>query len=120
MFSIIHMVHLDQIQLGYAYHRSPCEFEIQLFVIMAHHNALQVHQLAPHIYHVSFIEGDFYNDMHLIYFRAYEIFTKSNVPHWKVTCIAASFVSCGLPFANHTLNGLPALPISKPQLPCEL
>ena len=48
-----------------------------------------------------------------------KVWQKSNVPHWKVTCIATSFVSCGSPFANRTLVGLPALPIGKPQLPCE-
>jgi hypothetical protein len=34
---IRHLVHWDQIQLGYSYHRSFCQIQIQWCAIMAHH-----------------------------------------------------------------------------------
>ena len=83
-------------------------------------NAPQAHRLAPHMYHVSLKEGDLYNDMHLIYFTLCEILTKIQCPtlkgymHRRLLCLMRS------PFANRTLVGLPALPVRKPQLLCEL
>jgi hypothetical protein len=35
---ICHLVHWDQIQLGYSYYRSLCQFQAQFIAIMAHHN----------------------------------------------------------------------------------
>ena len=62
-------------------------------------NAPQAQRLAPHIFHVSFKEGDLYNDMHLIYFTWCEIFTKIQCPrskgyiHRRLLCLMR-FVVC--------------------------
>jgi hypothetical protein len=44
----------------------------------------------------------------------------SNVSHYKVTCNATSFISCGSSFRDRISIGLPALRAGKPQLPYEL
>ena len=78
-----------------------------------------LHWFAVYIYCVKLKKNFLQNKVHLIYVTYCEISTNSNAPHYKMKCNATLFVSCGLPFANHTLNGMPTLRVAKPKLLCE-
>ena len=55
-----------------------------------------------------------------MYFTWCQMSKNFNVSHYKVTCNANSFISCGSSFLNCTSTGLPALHVGKPQLSCDL
>ena len=87
---------------------------------MAHHNlTTSALACASHLL-VSFKEGVLQHEVHLLNLTCCEIFTNSNVSHYKVTCNATSSILCGSSLPNRILMGLPALRAGKPQLPCEL
>ena len=97
-FFIVHLVHWDRSQLSFTYQKHHCQFEIQLFAIMAHCNLPQVHQLALHIYHVSFKEDVLKNKGTPSIPHSVKSPQISNVPHHKVKGIATTVISCSSPW----------------------